>query len=47
MTFEEIVSDEKILREVISNFKKEIAQSLEVAEDQILVINVFKGSIKI
>lgn len=47
MTFEEMVEDQKILRKVLSNFKKEIAQILSVREEDILIIKIFKGSIKI
>jgi hypothetical protein len=33
MTFEEVVSDEKILKQVQNDFKKEIALKLGVRED--------------
>jgi len=33
MTFEEVVCDEKVLMQVESDFKKEIAKILDVRED--------------
>jgi hypothetical protein len=33
MTFEEVVSDEKVLKQVQNDFKKEVAQILNVSED--------------
>jgi hypothetical protein len=33
MTFEEIVSDEKVLKQVQNDFKKEIALKLNVSEE--------------
>jgi hypothetical protein len=33
MTFEEVVSDEKVLKQVQNDFKKEIALKLNVSED--------------
>jgi hypothetical protein len=33
MTFEEVISDEKILKQVQNDFKKEIALKLNISED--------------